>query len=85
MLRPSKFLLPHFKRGKLEDEPPGAAQILVMRQQCWDGSPSGGYGEGEGAGGSFCRGEALGWERRALVPGVALPSTSSPPENLPLL
>ena len=39
-------------------------------------------GTGWGAGGSSCRGEALGWERGALVPGVALPSviwTRSPP------
>ena len=27
-------------------EPPGAAQILVMRQRCWEGSPWGGQGQG---------------------------------------
>ena len=57
----------------MEDETPGAAQILVMGQQCWDGSPWGRQRQDGGVDGSSCRGEALGWERGALVPGVALP------------
>ena len=35
--------------------------------------PPGRSETGWGAGGSSCRGEALGWERGAPVPGVALP------------
>ena len=38
-----------------------------------EGEPLGRSGAGWGAGGSSFRGEALGWERGALVPGVALP------------
>ena len=30
----------------MEDEPAGAAQILVMRQQYWERSPWGGQGQG---------------------------------------
>ena len=45
----------------MEDEPPGAAQILVMRQQCWKGSPW--WGQGQDGD----------WERGALVPDVVLP------------
>ena len=57
----------------MEDETPGAAQILVMGQQCWEGSPWGRQGQDGGVDGSSCRGEALGWERGALVPDVAPP------------
>ena len=73
LLNPCNYLLAFSQERKLEDEPPGAAQILVMRQQCWERSPRGEQGQGRGAGGSSCRGEALGWEWGALVPGVALP------------
>ena len=73
LLNPCNYLLAFSQEKKLEDEPPGAAQILVMRQQCWERSPRGEQGQGRGAGGSSCRGEALGWERGPPVPGVALP------------
>ena len=33
-------------RGSLEDEPPKAAQILVMKQWFWEQRPWGGKGQG---------------------------------------
>ena len=62
LLNPCNYLLAFSQERKLEDEPPGAAQILVMRQQCWKGSPWGGQGQdgglGEGSAGARC-GSAL--------------------------
>ena len=46
LLNPCKYLLAFSQEIKLEDEPAGAAQILVMRQQYWERSPWGGQGQG---------------------------------------
>lgn len=66
----------------LEDEHPGAAQILVMTAVLGVGA-LGRSGTGWGAGGSSCRGEALGWEWGS--PGARYGSALCDPGQVHLL
>ena len=88
---PAKPLRTYFtflRRGKLEDEPPRTAQILVMKQQCWKGSPWGGRGQGGGlvgapAGEKHWAGRGKPRSQVWLCP--IWPRTRSPPGEPPLL
>ena len=72
----------------MEDESPGAAQILVMRQQCWERSPweverQGGELVGAPAGHKHWAGRGEPWCQEWLC--AVWPRTGSPPgEGLPL-